>query len=64
MCHLNILCYFILRFEAKNEVLQARSSLHLSKCHIVGNLMMWLNLKKLAFITYVLSVKSLLGYAF
>ena len=29
--------------KLKKEAAQARLSLHLTKCHIVGNLMSWLN---------------------
>ena len=33
-----------LRFLSLKEAAQARLSLHLSKCHIVGNHVSWLNL--------------------
>ena len=31
-----------LEFRSLKEAAQARQSLHMSKCHIVGNLMHWL----------------------
>ena len=31
-----------LEFLSLNEMAEARPSLHMSKCHIVGNLMRWL----------------------
>ena len=31
-----------LEFLSLNEAAEARPSLHMSKCHIVGNLMHWL----------------------
>ena len=41
---LNILRVKLLSFLALKEAVQARLSLHLLKCHIVGNHMSWLSL--------------------
>ena len=49
-----------LEFLSLKEAAEARPSLHLSKCHIVGNLMHWLQYKfdctltgQTSFVTYI-----------
>ena len=33
-----------LEFQVQKEATEARPSLHMSKCHLVGNYMHWLNM--------------------
>ena len=45
----NLLTEQHLEFLSLNETAEACPSLHLSKCHIVGNLMHWLKFYQLYF---------------